>query len=39
MAYKCGWTPFDGLKIKGDIYATLINGKVKMIREKNLRKT
>ena len=38
MAYKCGWTPFDGLKIKGDIYATLVNGKVKMIEKKTLGK-
>ena len=38
MAYKCGWTPFDGLKIKGDIYATLVNGKVKMIEKKILGK-
>ena len=30
MAYKCGWTPFNDLKIKGDIYATLVNGKVKI---------
>ena len=28
MAYKSGWTPFDGLKVKGYIYATLVNGKL-----------
>ena len=34
MAYKSGWTPFDGLEIKGYIYATLVNGKVKMLDKK-----
>ncbi len=38
MAYKSGWTPFDGLKIKGYIYATLVNGKVKMLDNKILGK-
>ncbi len=38
MAYKCGWTSFNGLKIKGDIYSTLVNGKVKMIDNKVLGK-
>ena len=34
MAYKSGWTPFDGIKVKGYIYATLVNGKIKMIDKK-----
>ena len=38
MAYKCGWTPFDGMKVKGDVFATLINGKIKMINKKVLGK-
>ncbi len=38
MAYKCGWTPFHNLKIKGDIYATLVNGRIKMIEKKVLGK-
>lgn len=24
---KCGWTPFDGWKVKGSVAATLVNGK------------
>ena len=36
MAYKCGWTPFDGMNIKGDIFATIINGKIKMMNKKIL---
>ena len=36
MAYKCHWTPFDGMKIKGDIFATLVNGKIKMMNKKTL---
>tara|TARA_B100001248_G_scaffold260523_1_gene248897 strand:+ start:182 stop:1504 length:1323 start_codon:yes stop_codon:yes gene_type:complete len=38
MAYKCKWTPFDGKRIKGDIYATIVNGKIKMINKKLLGK-
>ena len=38
MGYKSKWTPFDGMKIKGDILATLINGKIKMINKKILGK-
>ncbi len=34
MAYKCKWTPFDGMNVKGDIYATLINGEIKMLNKK-----
>ena len=36
MAYKCGWTPFNGMKIKGDIFATIINGKIKMMNKEIL---
>ena len=36
MAYKCQWTPFNKKKVRGDIYATLINGKIKMINRKVL---
>ena len=38
MAYKCRWTPFHGKKVKGDIFATIINGKIKMIDKKILGK-
>ncbi|MEC6997614.1 MAG: dihydroorotase [Pseudomonadota bacterium] len=38
MAYKCRWTPFHGKKVKGDIFATIINGKIKMINKKILGK-
>ncbi len=38
MGYKSKWTPFDGMKIKGDILATIINGKVKMINKRILGK-
>ena len=38
MAYKCGWTPFHEKKVKGDIYATIVNGKIKMINKKILGK-
>ena len=38
MAYKCKWTPFDGKRIKGDIFATIVNGKIKMINKKILGK-
>ena len=34
MAYKCGWTPFDGMKIKGKVYATIVSGNIKMINDK-----
>ena len=27
---KCGWTPFNGLKLKGTPVMTIINGKIKM---------
>lgn len=25
---KCGWSPFNGFEIKGDIYATFVGGKI-----------
>ncbi len=28
MLSKCGWTPFDGWKVKGTVAATIVNGKV-----------
>ena len=27
---KCGWSPFDGYKLKGTPVATIINGEIKM---------
>ncbi len=27
---KCGWTPFDGYKLKGSPVSTVIAGKIKM---------
>ena len=27
---KCGWSPFNGFKLKGTPVATIINGKIKM---------
>ena len=27
---KCGWSPFDGYKFKGNSVATIINGEIKM---------
>ena len=27
---KCGWSPFDGYKLKGTPVATIINGQIKM---------
>lgn len=30
MAYKCGWTPFDGMKVTGWPMATIIRGQVVM---------
>tara|TARA_Y100000022_G_scaffold86069_1_gene74185 strand:- start:999 stop:1346 length:348 start_codon:yes stop_codon:yes gene_type:complete len=27
---KCGWTPFDGYKLKGTPILTIISGKIKM---------
>ena len=31
---KCGWSPFDGYKFKGNPVATIINGEIKMKNEK-----
>lgn len=28
MLSKCGWTPFDGWKVRGGVAATIVNGKV-----------
>ncbi len=28
MSYKCGWTPFDGMKIKGWPVATILRGQI-----------
>jgi dihydroorotase len=28
MHYKCGWTPFNGFKLKGKIETTIVNGKI-----------
>lgn len=28
MLTKCGWTPFDGWKVKGTVAATIVNGNV-----------
>ncbi len=28
MLTKCGWTPFDGWKVKGAVAATIVNGKI-----------
>ncbi|MFH1588465.1 MAG: dihydroorotase [Candidatus Diapherotrites archaeon] len=28
MHYKCKWTPFNGMKLKGKIEATIVNGKI-----------
>ncbi|MBI3036429.1 dihydroorotase [Candidatus Woesearchaeota archaeon] len=28
MLSKCGWTPFDGWKVKGVVAATIVNGKI-----------
>ena len=30
MATKCGWTPFDGMKVKGWPVATILRGNVAM---------
>jgi dihydroorotase len=28
IASKCGWTPFDGMKVLGSVIATVVNGKI-----------
>lgn len=28
MYYECGWSPFDGVEVEGDIEATIVRGKV-----------
>ncbi len=28
MLYKCGWTPFNGQKVKGTVSTTIVNGKI-----------
>lgn len=30
MASKCGWTPYDGMKVQGMAIATIIHGKIAM---------
>ena len=28
MLYKCGWTPYDGMKVKSQVTHTFVNGKL-----------
>ncbi len=28
MLYKCGWTPYDGMKVKSNVTHTFVNGKL-----------
>jgi dihydroorotase len=28
MLYKCGWTPYDGIKVKSQVTHTFVNGKL-----------
>ena len=28
MLYKCGWTPYDGMKAKSKVTHTFVNGKL-----------
>lgn len=30
LAYKCGWSPFEGMKITGKVQGTVINGNIVM---------
>jgi dihydroorotase len=38
IASRCGWTPYDGMKVKGWVTATIIRGQIAMLEDQTLGK-